>query len=104
MKENFEQTPENKKVDEKGDFSAFAENYQRKTKEAAEIEDQVSERRKFLEQEKNPETVKNIHAEILALEKKKKKLQYEAGIELNNHKWSTEVLEDIDPDTIEGKA
>lgn len=104
MSENINPTGGGNQAEKFDDFSIFRENYQKKMKEIAELEQRIAERQKLIEKETDAETVKKIKEEIMTLEKEKQRTRHIAGIELKKHERSTKILEDFDPDERIGKA
>lgn len=104
MNENINPAGNGNQSEKYDDFSVFREKYQKRMKEVAELEQRIAERQKFIEKETDAETVEKIKEDIMMLEKEKQKAQYIASIELNNHKRSTKILDNFDPNERMGKV
>lgn len=102
MNENINPIGNGNQTEKYDDFSIFREKYQKRMKEIVGLEQRIAERQKFIEKETDAETVEKIKEDIMMLEKQK--AQYIADIELNNHKRSTKILEDFDPNERVGRA
>lgn len=104
MSENINPTGGGNQAEKLDDVSIFRENYQKKMKEIAELEQRIAEKQKLIEKETDAEIVEKIKEEIMTLEKEKQKARHIASLELSGHKWSTEILKEFDPEKTKGKA